>query len=193
MPLSRPEFIARCFIALAIVLLPILVWYLFDVIMIAVAALLICELLGMCTEQIGRRLRLPAGVALALSGLAILAIVAGMAYLFGSRMISEFQDVMQRAQSGQGSIISSIQESQFGKRSSTPRSVAISARAASRSSAAMRKARPPTCTTRRWDGLSQPPRTTGTPVMPSDPISQASTARPSSILTETEMRPRSTK
>src|SRR5262249_60579728 len=97
MPLSRPEFIARCFIALAIVLLPILVWYLFDVIMIAVAALLICELLGMCTEQIGRRLRLPAGVALALSGLAILAIVAGPAGFFGGRRVSGILGVDQAA------------------------------------------------------------------------------------------------
>ncbi len=115
MSLDRAEFIRRCFIALAIALLPILVWYLFDVLLIGIGALLLAELLGLGAAPLIRRLRLPPRLALAISGLVIFAGFAGAAYMFGSRMIGQIQDVAQRAASGQGNIVQSIQQSEIGK------------------------------------------------------------------------------
>ncbi len=115
MSLDRSEFIKRCFIALAIALLPILIWYLFDVILIGVGALLLAELLGLGADPLIRWLRLPPRAALATSGLAIFVGFTGAAYMFGTRMIGEVQDVVQRAASGQGNIVKSIQQSEPGR------------------------------------------------------------------------------
>ncbi len=115
MSLDRAEFIKRCFIALAILLLPLLVWYLFDVLLIAVGALLLAELLGLGAEPLIRWLRVPARIALAASGLVIFVVFAGTAYMFGSRMVGEAQELVERAQSGQGNIVRSIQGSGLGK------------------------------------------------------------------------------
>jgi len=115
MPLNRAEFIKRCFIALAIALLPILVWYLFDVILIGVGALLLAELLGLGADPLTRWLRVPPRIALAISGLVIFTGAGGAAYMFGTRMIGQVQDVVQRAASGQGNIVKSIQDSSLGK------------------------------------------------------------------------------
>lgn len=115
MSLSRTEFIARCCIALAIALVPVLVWYLFDVILIAIAALLICALLELGADPLMRWLGAPRYLALAISGVVILAVIAGTIYLFGSRMSAELQDVLQRASSGQNNIINTIQGSPLGK------------------------------------------------------------------------------
>jgi predicted PurR-regulated permease PerM len=114
-PLSRSEFVVRCFIAIAIALVPVLVWYLFDVILIAIAALLISALLELGADPLMRWLKAPRPVALVVSGLVILAVVAGAAYLFGSRITAEFQDVLQLAASGQSNIVNSIQSSSLGK------------------------------------------------------------------------------
>ncbi|HUI95783.1 MAG TPA: AI-2E family transporter [Xanthobacteraceae bacterium] len=115
MPLSRSEFITRCFIALAIALVPVLVWYLFDVILIAIAALLICALLELGAAPLMRWLRVPRPLALTISGLVILVVASGVVYLFDSRMEAELQDVFQRAASGQSSIINAIRSSALGK------------------------------------------------------------------------------
>jgi predicted PurR-regulated permease PerM len=113
--MSRAEFIKRAFIAVAIGLAPILVWYLFDVILITMGALLISELLNICATPLRHWFKLPDSVSLSLSGLMILAVLGGAAYLFGTHMAAELQDVIQRAASGQNSIVNAIQGSQFGK------------------------------------------------------------------------------
>lgn len=114
MSISRTEFTTRTFIVLGIALLPLLTWYLFDVVLIAVAALLISELLWLSAEPLTRWLRLPERLALLLGGLAILAIVVAVSYLFGSRMVAQLEDVVQRAQSGQSSILDMIRASPVG-------------------------------------------------------------------------------
>jgi predicted PurR-regulated permease PerM len=113
--MSTMEFVKRAFIVLAIALVPVLVWYLFDVILITIGAFLISQLLRMGAEPFKRWLKLPQSISLTLSGLLILAILAGVGYLFGTRMAGELQDVMQRAASGQNSIVNAIQGSQLGK------------------------------------------------------------------------------
>jgi predicted PurR-regulated permease PerM len=115
MSLARTEFITRAFIALAIALLPVLIWYLFDVILICASALLVSGLLGLGAEPLVRWLRLPPRIALVISTLVIFAVLGGAAYLFGSRMVNELHDVIQRAQSGQGTIANSIQSSDVGR------------------------------------------------------------------------------
>jgi predicted PurR-regulated permease PerM len=112
--LSRTEFTKRTFIVLGVALIPVLGWYLFDVILIAVAALLVSELLWLGAEPLTRWLRLPPRVALCLAGLAILAIVVGGFYVFGTRMTAQLEDVIQRAQSGQSSIVNFARESPVG-------------------------------------------------------------------------------
>jgi predicted PurR-regulated permease PerM len=112
--LSRTEFTKRTFIALGVALIPVLVWYLFDVILIAVAALLISELLWIGAEPLTRWLRLPPRLALLLAGIAILAVVVGGSYLFGTRMAAQLQDVIQRAESGQSSIVDMVRSSPVG-------------------------------------------------------------------------------
>jgi predicted PurR-regulated permease PerM len=113
--MSRAEFIKRTFIVVGIALVPVLVWYLFDVILIIMGALLISELLDLGATPSRRWLGLPQNVSLALSGLVILAVFGGGAYLFGTRMAAELQDVIQRASSGQNSIVNAIQGSDIGK------------------------------------------------------------------------------
>lgn len=115
MSLDRAEFIKRCFIAIAIALLPVLIWDLFDVVLIGVGALLLAELIGLGADPLRRWLRVPPAVALAISGLVIFAGFAGAAYMFGSRMIVQIQDVVERSASGQGTIVKSIQDSALGK------------------------------------------------------------------------------
>ncbi len=115
MSVGRTEFIARCFIVLAIALLPVLVWYLFDVILICVSALLVSELLGLGAEPLIRWLRIPPRIALAISALVIVAGLGGAVYLFGSRVAADLQDVLQRSQSGQSAIVNAIDGSEPGR------------------------------------------------------------------------------
>lgn len=84
-------------------------------ILIAVAALLISALLELGADPLMRWLRVPRHLALAISGLVILAVAVGVVYLLSTRLTGEFQDVLQRAASGQSNIIKSIQSSGFRK------------------------------------------------------------------------------
>jgi predicted PurR-regulated permease PerM len=115
MSVGRTEFIKRCFIVLAIALIPVLVWYLFDVVLIGVSALLVSELLGLGAEPLVRWLRVPRHIALAISAIVILGGFGAAIYVFGSRVTADLQDVIQRAQSGQSAIINTIKESQLGR------------------------------------------------------------------------------
>jgi predicted PurR-regulated permease PerM len=113
--MSRAEFIKRTFIAVGVALIPVLVWYLFDVVLITMGALLIAELLNLGADPFRRWFNLPRSVSLALSGLIILVVFGGAAYLFGTRMAAQLQDVFQRAASGQNSIVNAVQQSDLGK------------------------------------------------------------------------------
>jgi len=52
---------------------------------------------------------------LTFSGLILVGIVAGAGYLFGSRISAELQDVFQRAQAGQKSVLGTLKNSEIGK------------------------------------------------------------------------------
>lgn len=98
----------------AIALIPVLIYYLFGVILIAFGAIILAMLLRLGAQPIKRFLLLPEPLALALSGLIVLAVIGGTGYLFGSRIAAEFQDVMQRAISASASLQASLHGSAFG-------------------------------------------------------------------------------
>src|SRR5581483_5797977 len=107
--------IKQTLIVAAIAILPFLIWYLFDVIFVIFGAIILATLLRLGAEPFTRWLALPERVALALSGLLVLAVVGATAFLFGTRIFGELQDVLQRAGSAVASLQVSLQGSDFGK------------------------------------------------------------------------------
>jgi predicted PurR-regulated permease PerM len=95
--MTRSEFFLRSVIFVAIALAPFLIWLLFNVIVLATGAVLVATLMHLVSTPF-LKLRLPRGVALALSGLLIASVIGGTFYLFGRTMAAEFHDVLRRAE-----------------------------------------------------------------------------------------------
>lgn len=108
------DFAKRTLIVVAIVAAPILIWYLFGVVLLAFGAIILAMLLRLLAQPLMRWLALPEPVALIVSGLIVLGILAGTGYLFGSRISSEFQDVAARASSAAAGLQASLQSTAFG-------------------------------------------------------------------------------
>lgn len=115
MLMSTTEFTKRAIIVMALALVPVLVWLLFDVLLIILGAVLIALLLQLGAEPLRRWLRLPQTVALILSGIAIVAVAAGTFYLFGTRVGSQLQEVFSRITETQANIRHILQGSELGK------------------------------------------------------------------------------
>ena len=115
MQTNDTAFLQRTVVFVLVALTPFLVWYLFNVIFIAVGAIVLATLLRLGADPFRRWLWLPRSVALTLSILLLLAFVGGVAYLFGARIAGDFQNVFERAQSAEAAITASLQASQFGK------------------------------------------------------------------------------
>ena len=113
--MTTAEFFWRAVIFISVALIPVLIWFLFDVILIVVGAILIAALLRLVAEPFVRWGKLPKPIALILSGIFIIAVVVGAGYLFGSQVESEFTDVMQRASEAMTQIMKQLQGSQTGK------------------------------------------------------------------------------
>jgi predicted PurR-regulated permease PerM len=114
MQTSYLDFFKRACIVVAVATIPILIWYLFGVILMVFGAIILAMLLRLGAQPFMRHASLPEGIALALSGFLILGIFGGAAYLFGTRVSGEFQDVMQRATSASVTIEAQLRTSQFG-------------------------------------------------------------------------------
>ncbi|HEU4660487.1 MAG TPA: AI-2E family transporter [Pseudolabrys sp.] len=112
---NTADIFKRSAIFIAVALVPVLVWYLFEVVMIAMGAVLVAVLLWLGAEPLTRWLRLPHGLALCISGLFIILVVGGTGYLFGAQISTEFQDVFNRAAQAQTTIMSQLQSSELGK------------------------------------------------------------------------------
>ena len=95
-PTNYLDFLKRTLIVVAVAVIPVLIWYLFGVVLIAFGAIILAMLLRLVAQPLMRWLGLPEWAALIVSGLVILGVIAGTGYLFGSRISSEFQDVVQR-------------------------------------------------------------------------------------------------
>ena len=94
---------------------PILVWYLFNVVLIAFGAVVFAMLLWLGAEPFMRWLPLPEGVALLLSGVLVLLVLGTTEILFGTPSQNELQDVIQRVGSGAAGLQSYLETSAFGK------------------------------------------------------------------------------
>jgi predicted PurR-regulated permease PerM len=108
------EFFERVLIVFAIALVPVLIWYLFDVILIFIGAILIAALLRLVAEPFTRWCKLPESIALILSGIIIIVAIAGAAALFGTRITVELQDVLSRAGTAIGSLTAYLHGSKIG-------------------------------------------------------------------------------
>jgi predicted PurR-regulated permease PerM len=114
MPISNAEFAHRAIIFIALALTPLIVWLLFDVVLIVTGAVLVAVLLHIVARPF-RKIRLPRALALAVAGLLILLVISGVFYLFGSGMGNELQEIVHRANEGQKQITALLQGSNFGK------------------------------------------------------------------------------
>lgn len=113
--LTTAEFVKRTVIVLVVALVPVLIWFMFDVILIVIGAILIAVLLRVIAEPFSRWGRLPQSISLLLSGLIIVGVVAGAAYLFGTQINAEFTDVYRRASAALTAILARLQGSEIGK------------------------------------------------------------------------------
>lgn len=115
MQMSYLEFLKRTLLLVAIAVLPVLIWYLFGVILITIGAIILAMLLRLGARPFVRWLSLPEPLALAISSVVILGVTVGAGYLFGTRITSEFQDVSQRAMSALMEIRHALEGSPYGK------------------------------------------------------------------------------
>jgi predicted PurR-regulated permease PerM len=115
MMMNTAEFTKRTIIVLALALVPVLVWFLFDVVLIIFGAVLLSVVLQLGAEPWRRWLRLPYSIALILSGTMIVAVLAGTVYLFGTRVGSQLQEVLHLISEAQTTIRQVLQGSKLGK------------------------------------------------------------------------------
>jgi predicted PurR-regulated permease PerM len=111
---SYADILKLALLVVAVAIVPILIWYLFGVVLMVFGAVILAMLLRLGAHPFTRWLHVPQPVALIISGLLILIVIGGTGYLFGSRISEEFQDVAHRAGSASTNIRSSLQGSEFG-------------------------------------------------------------------------------
>jgi predicted PurR-regulated permease PerM len=109
------EFVKRTATAIALASIAFLAWYIRDFFLVLVGSVLVATLLRLLSEPFVRWCRLPSSIGLAISGLLLLAVIGGFAFLFGTQMSSELEDVFRRANSATKSIADVLQHSQFGR------------------------------------------------------------------------------
>ncbi len=115
MSLGITEFIKRAAIAVALASIAFLAWYIRDFFLVLVGSVLVATLMRLLSEPFVRWCRLPSSIALAISGLLLLAVIVGFAFLFGTQMSSELEDVFSRANTATKSIADALHHSQFGR------------------------------------------------------------------------------
>ncbi len=109
------DFFKRVLIVIGVAVTPVLIWYLFGVVLMAFGAIILAMLLCLGSHPIERWLRLPRWTALTVSGLIIFVVIAGTAYLFGTQISSEFQDVVQRTTAASSDIEKNLQGTPTGR------------------------------------------------------------------------------
>src|SRR5262249_1707731 len=115
MPLTADELFKRAAIFVAVALVPVLIWLLFSVILIAMGAILFAVVLTLVAEPLTRRLKFPRAIALVISGLVIITIIGAAGYLFGTRVAAQLQEVLRLANQAVDDIRGGLQSSGFGK------------------------------------------------------------------------------
>lgn len=112
--MSLTEFSKRAAIVIALAFTPILVWLLFDAILIIIGATLFALLLDVVAQPF-RLLGLPRGVALVFSGILVVSLLGGAGYLFGKGAFAEMQEVLLRAGEAEEELVRALQETELGK------------------------------------------------------------------------------
>jgi predicted PurR-regulated permease PerM len=115
MPLSTAELCKLAAIIVAIALVPVLIWLLFGVILMAMGAVLIAVLLQIAAEPLTRWLRFPQGAALFASGVIITGILGAAAYYLAGTEAEQLQDVWQRVHQAVGTIQANLQGTEIGR------------------------------------------------------------------------------
>jgi predicted PurR-regulated permease PerM len=114
MQTSYLDFLKRTLIVVAVAVIPVLIWYLFGVVLIAFGAIILAMLLRLVAAPLMRWLAFPEWAALIVSGLVVLVIIGGTGYLFGSQITGQFQDVVQRTSSATAAIQQSLRGTALG-------------------------------------------------------------------------------
>jgi len=92
--LNDSQFIRRVLIVIGLVVLTYLAWSLRSVLLMVFGAVVVATLFQSLAAQF-QRLRVPPGVALALSVITVFAIVAGAAAMFGAQLVSQAETISQ--------------------------------------------------------------------------------------------------
>lgn len=110
------EFTKRVAIAVAIATIPFLLWYLRSVLLVAVGAILLSVVLDLLCRPL-RWCRVPRTASVGLTVLLLFGSFGALAYLFGTTLSSEMQDVLKRADVAAKTIANGLQHSAWGRRS----------------------------------------------------------------------------
>lgn len=113
--LSIAEFFKRTVIVFLVALAPVLVWFLFDVLLIMLGAILVAVLLRLIAEPWTRWCRLPESLALTLSALIVFGAIGSAVYLFGTQINAEMKDLLARVGAAAASIAATLQKSETGR------------------------------------------------------------------------------
>lgn len=111
--LSAGETFKRAAIVVAVAATPVLIYFLFDLVLIVIGAVLVSILLEVGSEPF-RWLRLPRGLSLAFSGIVIIGVLVGAGYLFGTAAAAEMQDVLSRIDAAQQYLTRVLRDSSLG-------------------------------------------------------------------------------
>jgi predicted PurR-regulated permease PerM len=115
MRMSYAELFKRALLVVVVALVPFLIWYLFDVILMAFGAIILAMVLRLGAEPFSRWLAIPRSVALIASGLLALAVAGAVGYLFGTLISRELQDVFNRANAAEQIIQAKVHGSELGE------------------------------------------------------------------------------
>jgi predicted PurR-regulated permease PerM len=115
MPLSTAELFRRMAIFVAVALVPVLIWLLFSVILMAMGAVLVAVLLNLAAEPLTRLLRFPHGAALFASGVTIACMVGAAVYYLSGTQADQLQDIVERVHQAAGTIRAGLQGSEVGR------------------------------------------------------------------------------
>ncbi len=111
--MDTAEFTKRVAIAVAAATIPFLLWYFRSVLLVAVGALLLAVVLDLISRPL-RRCGIPRAPSIGLALIVVLGAIGGTAYLFGTTLSGEMQDVLERADSAAQAIGAELQHSEWG-------------------------------------------------------------------------------
>jgi predicted PurR-regulated permease PerM len=109
------ETLKLALLVVAVAVIPVLIWYLSGVVLIAFGAIILAMLIRLGAQPFMRFMSAPEPLALCISGMLIIFVIVGTAYLFGTHISGELQDVVNRVTSASGEIRNTLENSQFGK------------------------------------------------------------------------------